>query len=116
QPVVVRKKISATLDVRNGTKIEGLARTVADALKKNGFTITNVANAPDQRITETFIIDQTDGKKEDAVGALHAFFGEQTSILPLPRDGRTPLTSNPLQSPADFIIILGPNHAILPKE
>ncbi|MBI4262050.1 LCP family protein [Candidatus Uhrbacteria bacterium] len=116
QPVVVRKKISATLDVRNGTKIEGLARTVADALKKNGFTITNVANAPDQRITETFIIDQTDGKKEDAVSALHIFFGEQTSILPLPRNDGALREANPLQSPADFIIILGPNHAIHDNE
>lgn len=98
-----------SVDVRNGTRVNGLARTTADQLTRAGFRVVAVANAPEQGYRETVIIDRTDGRKQGAVDQLKTLFGPSTTILRVPSNPGAVSTLAPtiLETTADFIIILG---------
>lgn len=100
---------AATLDIRNGTRMNGLASTLATRLKKAGFSIMNVANAPEQRFAQTVIIDRTFGMRDADAQEIQRLLGTNAEILIAPSTDR--LTEDertrPLFTTADFLIILG---------
>lgn len=90
---------SANIAVYNGTKITGLASRKADELKSYGYGVTTVANAPDQALTTTVIVDRTNGQKKYTKHYLEQRFGV-TVTTTMPNGTIDPGTS-------DFVIILG---------
>lgn len=52
---VITSKISANLEIKNGTTITGLAYKVSQNLKDKGFTILKIGNAPNQTYDQTVI-------------------------------------------------------------
>lgn len=96
-------KENATIEVLNGTPVEGFAAKKANDLKAYGYNVTQVANAANSNYIQTTLIDMTHGKKKHTQKAL-----EQ-------RLGLTATTEAPDNSikanGADFVIILGSDEA-----
>lgn len=68
QDLIIEKK--ANTIVINGTWISGLAANTADNLKRAGFNIIDVGNAPERNIEETLIYDLSYGRNEDELNKL----------------------------------------------
>lgn len=90
---------SANIAVYNGTKINGLATKKADELKSFGYGVTTVANAPNQALTQTIVVDLTNGEKKYTKHYLEQRFGV-TAVAALPDASIDP-------GEADFVILLG---------
>jgi LCP family protein required for cell wall assembly len=58
---------TATVNVKNGTWVTGLAGITAEELKSLGFTITETGNAPERNYSETVVFDLTYGKKNESL-------------------------------------------------
>lgn len=89
--------------ILNGTTIPGLAKTVADILEAQGFSVTRIDNAPVRSLQRTVVYDLTHGKDYLAYDRLRLLL----HAVPAD-DAGNPLTTQP---PADkddaFLIILG---------
>ncbi|MBI4280980.1 LCP family protein [Candidatus Uhrbacteria bacterium] len=92
------------VEIQNGTKVIGLAANRAEVLKKNGFLISQISNAPDQSYENTIIYDLSDGSHPEALRTLRALLG-----LDEPSQGLRllPAASAATKDPVDFLIILG---------
>jgi len=104
------KKEGATLEVRNGTWINGLASQASLDLEKYGFKIIRVGNSSKQNFQKTVIYDLTYGQKDKSLSTLRKILNANISLgLPewLIEDLEKELEneSSPIQP--DFIIILG---------
>ncbi len=89
---------SPTVEIRNGTAIQGLAARVGTALTKSLFTIAEVRNAATRDRTVTLVVDLTGGKKPNSLQALLAILRMKTSV-------KFPQTET--SSKADFLVLLG---------
>lgn len=72
-PQETKAKISvekATLEVRNGTWINGLANKIATDFENLGFDIIRIANANQQNFEKNMIYDLTGGKKSSSLKIL----------------------------------------------
>lgn len=69
-----------TAEVRNGTKVVGLAARVAKVLEKQGFTIAGVGNAAIRNRTQTIVVDRTGGKKPTSLRAVLETLGIETAV------------------------------------
>ncbi len=99
-----------TIEVRNGTWINGLASQVALDLEKLGFVVVRIGNSSRQNFQKTVIYDLSYGEKNDSLKILRLHTGANVSLaLPdwLVEDiaQENKLEKSPIQP--DFIIILG---------
>lgn len=104
------KQEKATLEVRNGTWINGLANQVALDLEKYGYEIVRIGNSSQQNFQKSVIYDLTYGEKIQALTILKNKTNANVSLgLPewLLNDLSKELSkeNNPIQP--DFIIVLG---------
>jgi len=88
----------ATVEVRNGTNITGLASKAAAKLRGSKLNVTGIGNAVKRDSTKTIVIDQTDGKKTNSL---------QTILSSLDVSSASELPTSEKSSKADFLIILG---------
>lgn len=99
----------ATVEVRNGTWINGLASQKAVDLEKNGFKITRIANSSRQNFEKSVIYDLTYGGKEESLSVLK----EKTNAniaFGLPDWLVEEISQEKDNAPQpDFILILGQN-------
>ncbi len=105
---IVKEK--ATLEVRNGTWVNGLASEVALDLAMYGYDVIRIGNCSRQNFEKTVIYDLTYGEKIDSLAILKDRLNANISLgLPqwLIDDLANELNEekNPVQP--DFIIILG---------
>lgn len=105
---VIQEK--STVEVRNGTWINGLASRAALDIEKYGFLVTKVGNSSKQNFQKSVIYDLTYGEKMDSLTVLKEKTGANISFgLPewLTEDIKKDLEGkdNPIQP--DFILILG---------
>lgn len=101
----------ATVEVRNGTWVNGLASKSAVDLERNGFTITRIANSSRQNFEKSVIYDLTYGEKMESLSVLKEKTGANISFgLPdwLVEDIKLD-TENKNAPQPDFILILGQN-------
>ena len=97
----VEAKDKATLEVQNGTFVNGLARATQDKLTELGYSIVSIGNAESRDFNETIIYDFSQGRFPDTLDFLAANYTDNiVSQIPL---GVT--------SSADFLIILGIDNA-----
>jgi len=97
----VEAKDKATLEVQNGTFVNGLARATQDKLAELGYSIVSIGNAESRDYHETIIYDFSNGRFPDTLDFLAANYTDNiVSQIPL---GVT--------SSADFLIILGIDNA-----
>lgn len=87
-----------SVEVRNGTLIQGLAGRTATALRNEGFTVTSVGNASTRDRQDTVIIDLSDNEKQSSRNALIEIF-DNARIVQFPE--------NEAASTADFLVLLG---------
>ncbi len=102
-PEQVKRIERATLDIRNGTKTNGLAYSTSVQLTKMGFEVEKIGNAVTQDYEKTVIYDLTQGQKNMSLERLTTFFNANvTSTLPewLAQEAQT-------SDQADFLIVLG---------
>jgi LCP family protein required for cell wall assembly len=112
-PLTDQKKIKqekATIEIRNGTWINGLANKVALDLEKYGFNIVRIGNTSQQNFQKSVIYDLTYGEKIQSLTVLKnktnaniALGMPQWLIDDLAKE--LAKETNPLQP--DFILILG---------
>ncbi len=104
------KEEKATVEIRNGTWINGLANKAALDLEKYGFDIVRIGNTSQQNFQKSVIYDLTYGEKIQALTILKNKTGANVSLgmpqwlideLAKEISGQT----NPAQP--DFILILG---------
>lgn len=100
----------ATVEVRNGTWINGLASQTALDLEKFGFLVVKIGNSSQQNFQRSVIYDLTYGEKNESLGILKDKTGANISLgLPqwlideIARENQEEV--NPIQP--DFILILG---------
>jgi len=96
-----------TVEIQNGTKIEGLAYRTSVDLKKLGYEVTKYSNAQKQDFQQTIIYDLTNGQKNEALQNLKT---KLNATLEFPKPDWLSIDTNP-----DFIIILGQNQDSLTK-
>lgn len=89
---------SPTVEVRNGTTVEGLAAREGRILEQRGFRVSAPRNATRADVATTRVVDATGGKRPSGLDVLRTRYGV-ASIGALP----------PSEDPAttDFVIILG---------
>jgi len=99
------KKITgdASVAVKNGTWISGLAGETAITLQELGLTIIETGNAPERGYEETLVFDFTYGKKEEALSAIKKMTGAEQGfeVTPWIKEYQNQ------DDIADFLLILG---------
>ena len=112
-PITDKEKVKeekATIEIRNGTWINGLASQTALDLEKYGFDIIRVGNTSQQNFEKSVIYDLTYGEKIQALTILKNKTGANVALgMPewLINDLSKEINNqiNPVQP--DFILILG---------
>ncbi len=114
-PTELKQKINqeqATVEVRNGTWINGLASRIALDLEKYGFTILKIGNSSKQNFQKSVIFDLSYGEKNKSLAILKEKTNANVSLgLPdwlideLKTENQT--TKKPIQP--DFLLIIGQN-------
>jgi len=112
-PVSVSARVSderATIEVRNGTWINGLASQTALDIEKLGFIIVRIGNSAQQNFQKSVIYDLTYGEKAESLGILKEATGANVSYglpdwLVADIDKELKNEASPIQP--DFILILG---------
>ncbi|MFA4942368.1 MAG: LCP family protein [Patescibacteria group bacterium] len=103
----------ATIEIRNGTNISGLASEVSTRLEATNIKTIRTANSTKRDLKDAVIYDLTYGAKPQALEALknntNAVIGLE---LPewLVADIKEGLKNNPKQARPDFILIVGTNN------
>jgi len=109
----LKTSVPASVEIKNGTNISGLAATVSEKLKTANFDISAVSNSSKRDFSQAVIYDLTYGDKPDALNVLKAKVGATVSTdLPewLLSDIKTDIKNNPSKVRPDFILILGQNN------
>ncbi|MDD5071837.1 MAG: LCP family protein [Patescibacteria group bacterium] len=100
----------ASLDIRNGTWINGLASVTAMDLEKYGFNVIRVSNSSRKDFQKSVIYDLTYGEKMESLAILKEKTGANVSfVLPqwLADDIKKELENEKNPEQPDFILILG---------
>jgi LCP family protein required for cell wall assembly len=112
-PVESKTEVSnerATIEVRNGTWINGLASKMALDLEKYGFIVVRIGNSSKQNFQKTVIYDLTYGEKAKSLAILKEKTGANVS-LGLPDwlveeiGGDVNAEKDPVQP--DFVLVIG---------
>lgn len=89
--------IKPTVEIRNGTNITGLAKSISDKLTSEDYTVTGIANAATRTNTSTTIYTLTQRGKDGSQNVSQIVSGSLKDQLP----------SGEKTSSADILIILG---------
>ncbi|MCK5061088.1 LCP family protein [Candidatus Parcubacteria bacterium] len=106
--VVINER--STIEVRNGTWINGLASQMALDLEKIGFTVIRIGNSSRQNFQKSIIYDLSYGEKSESMRILKKYTNANISFS-LPDwlvdeiSQELKIEKNPIQP--DFILILG---------
>jgi len=101
-PIPVKRIFS--VEVQNGTKVNGLAGRTSDKLKNSGFKVIEIGNAQTQDYEKTFIYDLSPNfEKKDTIKKLEDILGTKASSI-VPQRLKSSGAVNPL---TDILIILG---------
>jgi hypothetical protein len=106
-------KEAATIEIRNGTTIDGLASEVSQRLASTNVKTIRIGNSTKHDLKDAIIYDLTYGAKPQALETLknntNAVIGLE---LPewLVADIKAGLEKNPKQVRPDFILIVGVNN------
>jgi polyisoprenyl-teichoic acid--peptidoglycan teichoic acid transferase len=112
-PVEDKSKVAkevATVEVRNGTWVNGLASQAALDLEKYGFIVVRIGNSSKQNFEKSVIYDLTYGEKIESLTVLKNKMDANVAYS-LPEwlvtdiSNETKLDTNPVKP--DFILILG---------
>ena len=101
---------NATVEILNGTWVNGLANQASTDLQKYGFKIIAVANSSRQNFQTSIIYDLTLGQKMESLAVLKEKTGATVTFdLPdwLKTDLAAQLAANPEQAKPDFVLVLG---------
>jgi polyisoprenyl-teichoic acid--peptidoglycan teichoic acid transferase len=99
-----------TLEILNGTWINGLANKKAIDMEKYGFKVTSVANSSHQNFDKSIIYDLTTGKKMNSLAILKEKTGATVTFnIPdwLKTDLTTELQQDSTKTEPDFILVVG---------
>jgi len=105
---VVEEK--ATIEIRNGTWINGLASQISLDLERYGFDVIRIGNSSRQNFEKSVIYDLSFGEKNKSLNILKEKTGANISLgLPdwLKEDIEKDLTGETHPIQPDFILILG---------
>lgn len=111
-PAEIKSKVAVektTIDVRNGTWVNGIANKVSLDLEKYGFDVIRVGNCSRQDFQNSVIYDLTYGEKTESLSVLKEKTRANVS-LDLPQwlaDDLKSEAKNGTQIKPDFILILG---------
>lgn len=100
----------ATVEVRNGTWINGLASQTALDLEKYGFMVVKIGNSSQQNFQKSVIYDLSYGEKNESLGILKEKTGANISLgLPqwLIDEISSEVESDVSPIKPDFVLILG---------
>lgn len=116
----LRRDERVDVEIRNGTKIDGLAYTTSIELTRQGFEVSKIGNAINQDYEKTVIYDLTNGQKNFSLERIKTQFNANVATF-LPQWLEDEYTDNSNQqepklnvltpSTADFLIILGQDYA-----
>ena len=101
------------IEIRNGTKIAGMASRIANTLKQDNFIIDTIGNSQLQNYEKTIIYDLSRGQKQQELKFLKDKFNANIKFnvpdwLTSQPIGNSHINlTNPTNSSADFLIILG---------
>ncbi|MFA6394175.1 MAG: LCP family protein [Patescibacteria group bacterium] len=99
-----------TIEVKNGTWINGLAGQASVDLERYGFVVTKISNSSRQNFQKSVIYDLTFGEKKESLQMLKEKTGANVSFnLPdwLTEELKTENENKANTTPPDFILILG---------
>jgi len=96
---------TASVSVKNGTWITGLAGKTADELELIGLTVSEISNAPERNISETLIFDLTYGNKNEVLEFIKKTYSA-TQSFNFPNWIKDYQAQ---ENAADFILVLGTN-------
>jgi hypothetical protein len=105
-------KERATVEVLNGTWVNGLASQAAVDLEKYGFTVSRVGNCSQQKFNRSMIYDLTYGEKMNSLEILKEKTGAEVSFgLPdwLVDEISDEIDQEKTPIKPDFILVLGQN-------
>lgn len=91
------KDEKATMEIQNGTRINGWAGQEKNKLVEQGFNVINIGNADNQEYDKILLYDLTNGKKPLSAQKLEKMY--QTKIIDL-------IPQN-INTEADFLLVLG---------
>lgn len=112
-PSEVKKEVlneQATIELRNGTWINGLANKASTDLESYGFVVTGIGNASQRNFQKSVIYDLTNGAKTQSLTLLKNKTQANISFgLPewLATDLAKEKTDNPDKKNPDFVLVLG---------
>lgn len=107
------------IEVQNGTKIAGMASRIARTLKQDNFIIDKIGNSHRQNYKKTVIYDLSRGQKRQELKFLKDKFNAEVNfnipnwLVSQPIGNSKINLTNPINSSADFLIILGKDAANL---
>jgi len=101
---------NSTVEIRNGTWINGLASQTALDLERYGFTVSRIGNSSRQNFQKSVIYDLTYGEKDESLAILKEKTGANVSFglpdwLIEEIEGELTNEKNPVQP--NFILIIG---------
>lgn len=105
KPEVKKLNTTASISVRNGTWITGLAGKTSDELEAMGLMVKETANAPERDVSETLVFDLTYGNKNEVLDFLKTNYNA-TQSFNFPNWVKDYQTQ---ENTADFILVLGAN-------
>lgn len=112
-PVEIKKKVvseQTSLEIRNGTWVNGLANRTALDLEKYGFKVIRLGNASQRNFQKSVVYDLTYGKKIESLTLLKEKTNANVSLeLPswLIEDINKSIANEKNPEQPDFILILG---------
>jgi anionic cell wall polymer biosynthesis LytR-Cps2A-Psr (LCP) family protein len=96
-----------TVEVLNGTAVDGLARRTADLLRGFGYDIISTSNADNSNYQRTVIYDRSGYEDEVKSFADIIRCRNIRSEIPLPDDDETELSLQSFEYRSDFTLIIG---------
>ncbi|MFZ5364849.1 MAG: LCP family protein [Patescibacteria group bacterium] len=75
----IENKNTASIEIKNGTKVSGLAYKTSLKLQNLGYEVEKIGNAPSQDYDQTFIYDLTGGQKQSTTEVLETIFKVKSS-------------------------------------
>lgn len=91
------------IQIQNGTRINGLALRTSEILKKSGYQIVEIGNAPTQDYQKTVIYNLKEENNNTAINAIAELLGAEVA----PAIPEWTKTNPSISSQADILIILG---------
>lgn len=91
---------NVSLEIRNGTRTAGLARSASESIKSKGYSVLSIGDAVGKDYEKTMIIKTSDNPSSATVSALQTLLEAEVVELP----------SGEALGKADVLIIIGANY------